>query len=97
MDPDPSKGSAAQRQTQGPARGTARGISRGPKFGSRVEVAWNVAGELSAAHAAYVVATGAKCTDPKTESLLIDPVAQINTRLVNESIDVGWILAFLSR
>ena len=77
MDSDPSKSAASQPNMQK------------PKFGSRVEVAWNVAGELSAAHAAYVVATGAKCTDPKTESLLIDPVAQINTRLVNESIDVA--------
>lgn len=61
----------------------------GPKFGDRVELVWSVAGDLSAAHAAYVVATGAKCTDPKTEALLIDPTAQINTRLINESIDVA--------
>jgi hypothetical protein len=63
--------------------------NRSGKSADRVEVAWNVAGQLSAAHAAYVVATGANCTDPKTEALLIDPVAQINTRLVNESIDVA--------
>lgn len=72
-------------------------LRRGPKFGVRVEVVWNVAGDLSAAHAAYVVATGAKSTDPKTEALLIDPVAQINTRLVNEAIDVaGFWRTYLS-
>ena len=48
-----------------------------------------MAGELSAAHAAHVVATGGVCTDPQAERLLVPPVARINTRLANEAIDVG--------
>lgn len=55
----------------------------------RVNVLWKVSSELSAAHAARIVASGAKCTDPQTESLLVEPVAQINTRLINDSIDIA--------
>jgi hypothetical protein len=55
----------------------------------QVAIRWSAHGELSAAHAAYVVATGARCTDPKTEALLIEPVTEVNNRLVSSSIDVG--------
>ncbi|TWU46368.1 hypothetical protein Poly51_57640 [Rubripirellula tenax] len=55
----------------------------------RAGVRWAVHPEWSATWAAYVVATGAPCIDPKTESLLIGPIADINDRLLSASIDVG--------
>ncbi len=54
-----------------------------------VTVRWIAHTELSAAHAAFVVATGARCTDQKTEQLLVDPVTDINNRLLSSSIDVS--------
>lgn len=56
---------------------------------SRVNVRWVVHTELSVAQAAYVVATGADCVDPKTEQLLVESVTGINTRLISASIDVA--------
>ncbi|TWT93758.1 hypothetical protein [Stieleria varia] len=44
--------------------------------------------DLSAIHAAYVVATGAACTDERTENLLVKPAAELNTRLLSSSIDI---------
>ncbi len=54
-----------------------------------VTVRWVTHPELSIVHAAYTVATGARCVDPKTEQLLVKPVTGINTRLISSSIDVG--------
>jgi hypothetical protein len=53
------------------------------------KIRWVADPELSAAHSAYVVATGAACTDSKTEQLLIGPVTEINNRLLSSSIDVA--------
>jgi hypothetical protein len=44
---------------------------------------------LSAAHAAFVVATGAPCSDARTEQRLIKPVTEINNRLLSASLDIG--------
>lgn len=55
----------------------------------RTATTWAVSVDLSVAHAIHSVAVGAKCTEPKTEALLIDPVANINTRLVSETMDVS--------
>lgn len=53
------------------------------------KIRWIADPELSAAHSAYVVATGAACTDLKTEEILIGPVTEINNRLLSSSIDVA--------
>ena len=53
------------------------------------KIRWVADPELSAGHAAYVVATGAPCTDSKTEQLLVGPVTDINNRLLSSSIDVA--------
>ncbi len=55
----------------------------------RSTIRWIAHPEFSAARAAYVVATGAPCNDPKTEALLIGPIADINDRLLSASIDVS--------
>lgn len=55
----------------------------------KVNIRWSADVELSAAHAAYVVARGLPCTDPKTEQLLVGPVTEINNRLLSASIDVA--------
>ena len=54
-----------------------------------LRIQWVSHPELSAAHAAYVVATGAKCIDEKTEQVLIPPVTEANNRLLASSIDVS--------
>ncbi len=56
---------------------------------SPVTIRWVKQPELSAAHSAYIVATGAPCVDQKTEQLLVSPVTGINTRLISSSIDIG--------
>jgi hypothetical protein len=53
-----------------------------------VTIRWITQPELSVAHAAYIVATGAPCVDPKTEALMIEAVTAINTRLISSSLDV---------
>jgi len=53
-----------------------------------VKLDWKVDAALSGVHAACVVATGARCTDPQTEQLLSGPTTDINGRLVLASIDV---------
>lgn len=55
----------------------------------RMTVRWVPQVELSAAQAAFVVATGARCTDTKTEQRLIAPVTEINNRLLSASLDIG--------
>jgi len=55
----------------------------------KVNIRWVADVELSAAQAAYVVATGARCADSKTEQLLVGPVSEINNRLLSSSMDVG--------
>lgn len=54
-----------------------------------VTVRWTAHRRLSAIHAAYVVATGSRCVDPKTEQALVGPVTDLNNRLLSASIDVG--------
>ena len=44
--------------------------------------------ELSVIHAAFVVATGGRCTDVKSENALVVPTSEINTRLASASLDV---------
>ncbi|MEE2936598.1 MAG: hypothetical protein VYA84_11445 [Planctomycetota bacterium] len=44
---------------------------------------------MSAAHAAHIVAIGAAFADPKTEQLLVEPVTEINNRMVASSLDVA--------
>lgn len=56
---------------------------------SKVHIRWQSHPELSAAHAAYVVASQSGCTDSKAEQLLIDPVTNVNNRLLSSSMDVG--------
>lgn len=53
-----------------------------------VSISWSIRADLSVAQAALVVATGARCVDPKTERLLVESVTGINTRLISASIDV---------
>ena len=55
----------------------------------RTNVRWVAQVELSAAHAAFIVATGARCTDSKTEQRLIAGVTDINNRLLSASLDIG--------
>ncbi len=55
----------------------------------RMNVRWVAQVELSAAHAAFIVATGARCTDSKTEQRLITGVTDINNRLLSASLDIG--------
>ena len=54
-----------------------------------MRIQWVPHPELSAAHAAYVVATGARCIDDKAEQVLVQPVTELNNRLLASSIDVG--------
>ncbi|MEO1529217.1 MAG: hypothetical protein AAFX06_27675 [Planctomycetota bacterium] len=56
---------------------------------AKPKITFEPAVELSAIHAAIVVATGGVCNDPKTESALVQPATDINTRLVSASVDVG--------
>lgn len=51
--------------------------------------------ELSAVHAAFVVATGGSCSDAKTEAALVQPTTEINTRLLVASVDVRQFWEFL--
>jgi hypothetical protein len=55
----------------------------------KVNIRWVAHSDLSAAHAACVVARGIPCADQKTEQLLVGPVTEINNRLLSASIDVG--------
>ncbi|MGB0599167.1 MAG: hypothetical protein ACPGLY_20985 [Rubripirellula sp.] len=44
---------------------------------------------MSAAHAAHIAAIGAAFADPSTEQLLVEPVTEINNRMVASSLDVA--------
>ena len=55
----------------------------------KVILRWQAHTELSAAHAAYVVATGARCSDGKTEQMLVEPVTELNNRLLSSAVDIG--------
>jgi hypothetical protein len=55
----------------------------------RLTVRWSAQVELSAARAALVVATGARCIDLKTEQLLVPVVTEINNRLLSGSLDMS--------
>lgn len=55
----------------------------------KVNIRWTADVEMSAAHAAYVVARGLPCVDQKMEQLMIGPVTEINSRLLASSIDVA--------
>lgn len=56
---------------------------------AKVTIRWTPHPRLSAIHAAYVVAGGGKCVDPKTERLMIAPVTDLNNRLLSAEVDVG--------
>lgn len=54
--------------------------------------------DLSVVHAAFVVATGGVCSDPKTEQSLVGPTSEINTRLLSSTADIRafWSALFAS-
>ena len=56
---------------------------------ANIRIRWTPHPRLSAIHAAYVVAGGSRCVDPKTEKLLVTPVTELNNRLLSASVDVG--------
>lgn len=56
---------------------------------ANTRISWTPHPRLSAIHAAYVVAGGGRCVDPKTERLLVTPVTELNNRLLSASVDVG--------
>ncbi|MAI31374.1 MAG: hypothetical protein CMM07_06855 [Rhodopirellula sp.] len=62
---------------------------RDDSLAGNTKIQWVAHPELSAAHAAYLVATRAPCNDPKTEQTLIQPVTEANNRLFSASVDVG--------
>lgn len=62
---------------------------RADRLAASTRIQWVPHPELSAAHAAYVVATRAKCNDEKTEQLLVQPVTEVNNRLLASAVDVG--------
>ena len=55
----------------------------------KTRIQWVSHPKLSAAHAAYLVATRAQCNDQKTEQSLIQPVTEVNNRLFASAIDVS--------
>lgn len=55
----------------------------------RTTIEWVPHPELSAAHAAYVVATRTPCNDKKIEQLLVQPVTEVNNRLFASAVDVS--------
>ena len=55
----------------------------------RTTIEWVPHPELSAAHAAYVVATRTPCNDKKIERLLVQPVTEVNNRLFASAVDVS--------
>ncbi|MCA9137787.1 MAG: hypothetical protein KDB00_13540 [Planctomycetales bacterium] len=61
-------------------------------------VRFQPAADLSVIHAAFVVATGAVCSDTKTESALRGPTSEINTRLASATVDIRafWSALFAS-
>ncbi len=55
----------------------------------KTRIQWVSHPELSAAHAAYLVATRARFNDQKTEQSLIQPVTEVNNRLFASAVDVS--------
>ncbi len=55
----------------------------------KLTIRWRNDPQLSAIHAAYVVATDTVCTDRKTQQALVRPATEINNRLLSASIDVA--------
>ncbi len=56
---------------------------------AKVKIRWQADPQLSGLQAAYIVATGAACADHKTEVALLQPITEINSRLVSASLDIG--------
>ncbi len=55
----------------------------------KLSIRWRGDTQLSAIHAAYVVATDAVCSDRKTQQALVAPATEINNRLLSASVDVA--------
>lgn len=55
----------------------------------KLTIRWRNDPQLSAIHAAYVVATDAACADKKTHQVLVRPATEINHRLLSASLDVA--------
>ena len=54
-----------------------------------VSVRWSESPNLSAIHAAYVVAAGNVCTDGKTQNALVGSATDVNNRLLSAGVDVA--------
>jgi hypothetical protein len=52
------------------------------------QIQFRPAVDLSVVHAAFVAATGAACSDSKTEAAMRGPTSEINTRLISAAVDV---------
>ena len=55
----------------------------------KLTIRWRNDPQLSAIHAAYVVATNAFCVDRKTQQALVRPATDLNDRLLSAAIDVA--------
>jgi hypothetical protein len=55
----------------------------------KLSIRWRGDTQLSAIHAAYVVASDAVCADRKTQQALVAPATEINNRLLSASVDVA--------
>ena len=62
---------------------------RDDRVAGNTQIRWVSQPELSAAHAAYLVAIRAQCNDQKTEQSLIQPVTEVNNRLFASAVDVS--------
>ena len=62
---------------------------RAETLAGRTTIEWVPHPELSAAHAAYVVATRTPCNDKKIEQMLVQPVTEVNNRLFASAVDVS--------
>ena len=52
-------------------------------------IQWLSDPQLSVIHATYVVATDARCIDPKLQHALVGPATELNERLLSASVDVA--------
>jgi hypothetical protein len=55
----------------------------------KTRINWVSHPALSAAHAAYLVATRVRCNDQKTEQALVRPVTEVNNRLFTAAVDAS--------
>ena len=62
---------------------------RDDRLTGRTKIRWVSHPELSAAHAAYLVASRVQCNDQKTEQTQIQPVTEVNNRLFASAVDVS--------